>query len=151
MLSHRHGAGLHNSAWGSLLIYQDKQNQMWDESMCSPASGTPPLLLGRCETKNMDATGPRLFSSYTTSVRICPKAAWFWQFPLLSTHFAGISISFPNQNLQGQNSRKEWELQPSQISTRDEEAKCRVNAVCYNPRLPHTRKSSRIQAVIRSA
>lgn len=48
---------------------------------------------------NMNTTGLQLFFSCTTSVRICPKGAWFWQFPLLTTHFSGIPVSFPNQNL----------------------------------------------------
>lgn len=45
----------------------------------------------------MNTRGTQLFFSCTTSVRIYPKAAWFGQFPLLSAHFAGISISFPNK------------------------------------------------------
>lgn len=98
---------------------------------------------------NMNTTGSQFSSLVLLQLEYVPRQLGFGSF--LFTHFSGISISFPNQNLRGWNSRKEGEPWQFEISTSNEEAKGRMNAVCYNPCLPKTHKSSRIQAVTCSA
>lgn len=126
-----------------------RTNHVWDESMRSSAYGTSSFLLGICGTEIWTQQGHSFSSLVLLQLEYVPRQLGFGSF--LFTHFSGISISFPNQNLQGWNSRKEGEPWQFEISTSNEEAKGRMNAVCYNPRLPKTHRSSRIQAVTFSA